>query len=261
MGEQLPLPYIPRNLDGEVVTQRQKDGYINATAMCKAAGKQWHDYSRLTTTRPYLDALSSDTGIPLTELIQSIKGGTPHLQGTWVHPQIATHLAQWLSPEFAVQVNKWVFEWISTGHFSQRGTLPYHLRRYVANQPNVPRGHFSILNEIIIGLVAPLEIYGYTLPEGLWPDISEGKMFARWLRDEKDIDTNALPTYWHAFEDPKRPFRVRAKAYPNSLLADFRAHFNDVWIPQRAQVYFAERDIKALEYLPRLLAPPSDQGD
>jgi hypothetical protein len=46
-------------------------------------------------------------GIPITELVQSIRGGTPELQGTWVHPQVAIALAQWLSPEFAVKVTKW----------------------------------------------------------------------------------------------------------------------------------------------------------
>lgn len=32
-------------------------------------------------------------------LVQSIVGGIPELQGTWVHPQIAIHLAQWLNQE------------------------------------------------------------------------------------------------------------------------------------------------------------------
>src|SRR3954451_3751956 len=104
VADQLPLPYIPRNLEGEVVTQRQGDGYINATAMCKAAERQFNDYSRLSSTKPFLDELAAETGIPVSELVQSFRGGTPTLQGTWVHPQVAIHLAQWLSPKFAVRV-------------------------------------------------------------------------------------------------------------------------------------------------------------
>ena len=46
--------------------------------------------------------LSSDIGIPMSGLIQIICGGQPHLQGAWVHPQVAINLAQWLSPKFAV---------------------------------------------------------------------------------------------------------------------------------------------------------------
>jgi hypothetical protein len=53
--------------------------------------------------------------------------------------------------------------------------VPYHLRRYVANQPNVPVGHFSVLTEMTQMLIAPMEIMGYTLPENMLPDISQGK--------------------------------------------------------------------------------------
>jgi len=52
-------------------------------------------------------------GIPISELIQSFKGGRAENQGTWVHPDIAINLAQWLSPKFAVQVSRWVREWMS----------------------------------------------------------------------------------------------------------------------------------------------------
>lgn len=255
MAEQLPLPYIPHSLEGEVVTQRQKDGYINATAMCKAAGKNWADYYRLGGTKAYLDELSADVGIPISTLIQSFRGTPASLQGTWVHPQIAINLAQWLSPKFAVRVSKWVFDWLSSGGYTKPGTLPYHLRRYVSNQQNVPPGHFSVLNEITLALVAPLEIYGYTLPERLWPDISQGLMFARWLREEKGVDTNQMPTYLHVFEDGRRP--VQAKAYPNDFLADFRLHFHNVWLPLRAREYFRGKDPAALTHLPRLLPAPT----
>lgn len=86
MGEQLPLPYIPRSLEGEVVTQRQRDGYINATAMCKAAGREFKHYNANAATKAFIVELASVVGIPTTELIQTLTGGTPHLQGTWVHP-------------------------------------------------------------------------------------------------------------------------------------------------------------------------------
>jgi hypothetical protein len=129
--------------------------------------------------------------------------------------------------------------------------LPYHLRRYLANQGNVPAGHFSILTELTLCLIAPMEAMGYRLPEKLWPDISSGKMFAKFLRDEHGVDTDHLPVYLHIFEDQRQP--VQAKAYPETLLPHFRAHFREVWLPERAADYFAQRDVNALQYLPRLL--------
>jgi hypothetical protein len=44
-------------------------------------------------------------GIPTTEIVHSIQGGDFRLQGTWIHPQLAIHLAQWCSAAFAVQVH------------------------------------------------------------------------------------------------------------------------------------------------------------
>jgi hypothetical protein len=48
----------------------------------------------------FLKELYSETGIPVSELVQVIKDGTPTLQGAWVHPQIAINLAQWASRIF-----------------------------------------------------------------------------------------------------------------------------------------------------------------
>jgi hypothetical protein len=247
------LALIPRKIEGGVIHQRPKDGYINATAMCQAAGKLFSDYGRLTSTAAFVKALSAETGIPITELIQSLRGGDPTLQGTWVHPQVAIHLAQWCSPQFAVKVSGWVYDWMSGSAPRQQVELPYHLRRYVANQQNVPVGHFSILSEMTTMMIAPMEIMGYTLPERMLPDISMGLMFCKWLRS-KGIDTRTLPTYIHVFEDGRR---VEAKAYPEELLADFRRHFRDVWLPTRSVEYFRGKDSEALAYLPMLLAAPT----
>lgn len=247
------LDLIPHPVQGGIIYQRPKDGYINATAMCQAAGKEWSAYRRLTTTAEFLEELGSVLKISRTELVHSISGGDPRLQGTWVHPQIAIHLAQWCSAAFAVQVSQWVYDWMSGAKSATRIEVPYHLRRYIANHQNVPVGHFSILTEMTQVLIAPMEMMGYTLPEHMVPDISQGLMFCKWLRDKHGIDTKALPTYSHRYEDGRV---VQAKAYPESLLAEFRKHFREEWMPNRAIDYFRSRDSEALAYLPKLLAGP-----
>ena len=85
---------------------------INVTQMCKAAGKLFADYQILSGTKEYLQALESIIGIPIIELVQANVG---HTGGTWVHRLVAVHLAQWLSPSFAVQVSLWVNELMITG--------------------------------------------------------------------------------------------------------------------------------------------------
>ena len=248
---QLELDLIPHEEENTVIYQRAVDGYVNATAMCKAVGKQFNDYARIGPTQAFLKELSSETGIPVSELIQTVRGGNPSFQGSWVHPDVAMNLGQWCSPKFAVAVAKWVREWL-TGQ-SRPTNLPYHVQRYIANRSQIPPTHFSMLNEMIFALIAPLESAGYTLPENMVPDISEGKMFCKWLRDEKGLDTNSLPTYRHVYADGRA---IQAKLYPNEVLADFRKHFHEVWFPKRAASYFKERDTNALPHLTKLLPAP-----
>lgn len=105
---QLSLTLIPHKVAESIVDQRTSDGYINATAMCKAADRMFAHYLENKQTKGFLEALESDIGIPISGLVQTVKGGSPQLQGSWVHPQVAINLATWLSPKFAVQVSKWV---------------------------------------------------------------------------------------------------------------------------------------------------------
>lgn len=248
---------IPHVIEGEVVSQRIGDGYVNATALCKASGKLWADYRRLKTTGEFIQELGGSMGIPIDLLAQTIMTGRNELRGTWVHPQLAIHLAQWLSARFAVQVTQWVYDWMTRGQPAAKAELPFHLRRYVTNYPNVPTGHFSVLTEMTLMLIAPLELMGYTLRESLWPDISEGKMFASWLRAH-GVEPKELPTYRHEFEDGRKA--VYARAYPEHLLANFRQHMREVWLPTRSIGYFKDRDPAALPYLPRLLPPPEKKA-
>ena len=248
---QLPLPLVQYELEKEVIYQRVKDGYVNATAMCKAAGKNFADYNRLSSTKAFIEELSADMGFPITELVQSAQGGNPTLQGTWVHPQVAIHLAQWLSPKFAVRVTKWVLDWMSGK--VPGGNLPYHLRRYMANMTNVPPGHFSILNEVTLALIAPLEQMGYTLPQTMVPDISLGRMFSGWLR-KNGYDPDGMPRYSHTYEDGRI---VDARAYPKALRQRFERYFVEEWMQKKALTYFGPRDPEALPFLENLLALPN----
>ena len=76
----------------------RSDGYINATQLCKAGGKEFKHYKENKQTQDYLHVLSSVVGIPSTELIDIKQGGVN--QGTYVHRKVSYHLAQWISPSF-----------------------------------------------------------------------------------------------------------------------------------------------------------------
>ena len=243
----LPTPYISHEEDNAIIYQRHEDGYVNATAMCKAAGKEIRHYSSLVSTKEFLAELSGGVRIPTDLLVKKIVTGENEIRGTWVHPQVAIHLAQWLSPKFAVKVTKWVLDWMS-GKL-HKPNIPYHVKRYYMNEHAIPEGHFSILQEMGLRFFSKFEIQGYHLPSNLVPDISVGRMFAGWLR-KQGVNVDEMPSYKHRYEDGRI---FPAKAYPMALFTAFHAHLNKVWIPKRSYKYFAERDKAALPYLNKLL--------
>lgn len=248
LKHQTSLVLIPHQIEKTVVEQRSSDGYISATAMCKAGGKNMADYTRNNSTKDFLAELATDMGIPISQLIQTVKPGWTGQQGTWVHPHVAINLAMWVSPKFAVQVSKWVHEWLSGKHVPAK--LPYHLERHMLNYAKVPSGYFSVLQEMTNRLVAPLEANGYRMPEECVPDISQAKMLCKHLRDQHGIDTTALSKYMHQFPDGRM---VEANLYPIKYLGDFVTLMDTVWMPEKAAAYFQKRDPKALLALDKML--------
>lgn len=135
---------------GTAIQRRDADGFVNATAMCKANGREWFTYARSARTQEYIAALKAAPQICGAEVVQSISGGTPSLQGTWIHPRLAIDLARWISPAFAVWMDGWFLESL------QPALQP-------ANQPLEPgvhvvaaskRGAAMIWHEVITAEVA-----------------------------------------------------------------------------------------------------------
>lgn len=244
---QTSLSLIAHETDQGIVQQRSSDGYINATALCQAAGKRIGHYLENSSTKGFLAELAADVGIPTSQLIQVLKGGDGQ-QGTWVHPQVAIHLGQWLSAKFAVQVSKWVYEWMSGN--GQPAKLPYHLERHMMNQHKIPLGYFSVLQEMTNFLVGPMEANGYRLPEKCMPDIPQAKLLCKHLRDDYGVDTSLLNKYQHEFPDGRV---VQANLYPVEYLGAFRRLMAEIWMPQNAVTYFKARDPSALPALDRIL--------
>ena len=99
-----------RSWNGTPIPRRTADGFINATAMCKANGKLWGHYFETDRATKYLEALSETIGIPMVSLYQAETGRNG---GTWIHPQVAVDLARWISAPFAVWMDGWFLEQVS----------------------------------------------------------------------------------------------------------------------------------------------------
>ena len=97
-----------RAWNGTPITRRTTDGFVNATAMAKASGKQWSSYRETDRASTYIEALSRNTEIRVTSLYIAKPG-----EGTCIHPRLAVDFARWISADFAVWMDTWFIEEIS----------------------------------------------------------------------------------------------------------------------------------------------------
>jgi len=137
-----------------------------------------------------------------------------------------------------------------------RSQVPNFYLRYQDNFHKIDRNYFSVISELFVTLNSEFEKVGYTIPDkgvdgkGMYPDISVGKMFSKYLKDSNSEHDGTHKAYSHTFPDG-REFDCRM--YPIEALPAFRKFVYDVWIPNQAPKYFKGKDPMALDYLPKLL--------
>jgi len=165
----------------------------------------------------------------------------------------AKEFRKWVTKEVIPSIRK-------TGSYSpgiNRLERPDFIIRYMENFDHVSKGHFSVINQLYINLYARLEHAWYQIPnkaidgKKMRPDVSVGKGFACYLKEKYPELADNYKYYSHTFSDINMDFDARQ--YPNSMLHIFIEYVDDVWIPKYAQAYFKQRDLKALDYLPKLL--------
>ena len=109
--------------NGSPITFQKGDSVmVNATEMAKPFGKLVGDWLRLKATTEFTEALSADMHIPISALIQVVKGGNNE-QGTWLQEDVALEFARWLSPSFAIWCNKRIKELLQYGMTATQPTL------------------------------------------------------------------------------------------------------------------------------------------
>jgi hypothetical protein len=246
-----------KSWNGRTIRIRE-DRYVNLTDMAQASGKRFPDWNRLDSSRSYLKTLSAVVQISTTELVRTQQGGTPENQGTWGHPKVAIRFAQWCSDELAVRVDSWVDELLTKGYVSLDDSpqapsiASWYPRVMLFHQKNnIPIGYWSIFEQTI-NLVAKLEEYGYALPEGKILDISIGKCWAMYMRNELKINPdNVAQKYKHYYPGWAHP--IEANIYPVSLLIPFQEWLQRIYKPIKLRAYFKNSDPTALPAVEKML--------
>ena len=103
----------------ELGISSRKDGYIDASQMCKVRNKFFADWIRLESTKELIKELeeslmAENSDMEPISLLDIKKGGTN--QGSWIHPDLAVNLAIWIDKKFAIHVSRFVRELAISGH-------------------------------------------------------------------------------------------------------------------------------------------------
>ena len=105
----------------EVKLNRNENGfvYVNLTEVAKAfPNKNLTQIVNSQEIREYCESLSKLQNYSLADLLIVKRGGKDN--GTWAHQKVALRVAQKLSPGFAVMVDSWIEELLTTGQTSIR---------------------------------------------------------------------------------------------------------------------------------------------
>lgn len=164
--------------------------------------------------------------------------------------------------ESAKKIRKWVTKEVipsirKTGSFGiNRIETPNFIVRYNDNWDRVAKGYFSVISELFIRIYGKFEHVGYQIPNKAFdgkeirPDNSVGMLFSKYLQDKHPLEVGKHKMYLHKFQNG---YEFEARQYPNELLPIFIRYIDEIWLPNRAPIYFGERDPLALDYLPKLL--------
>lgn len=166
--------------------------------------------------------------------------------------EAAAKFKRWVTKEVLPQIRK-------TGGFGFVAPTHVFVRRFNDNWDRVDQGYFSVISELYIRVFGRFEQVGHVLaekgPDGkeLRPDVSVGKTFAAWLRENHPELEDLYKKYKHLVGGVE----VDARQYKNAVWPLFTEFVDTVWMVKYAPDYLESRDPAALQLLPKLL-PPAD---
>jgi len=86
-----------------VVIPVREDGYMDATAICQAGGKEFKHWYSNNRTKEIIKELSLDVGCVSSKLVTINKNNYKN-KHTFVHPILAISISQWVSPKFHIKI-------------------------------------------------------------------------------------------------------------------------------------------------------------
>lgn len=222
------------------------DRYVSLTDMAQAGGKLFADWNRQSRTKSYLEALSGSMGIPIDILVEVNSSGLNEDRGTWGHPKVALRFAQWCSDEFAVQVDSWIDELLTTGSVTlapetQKKAIHYYSDRVMdlPKKLQCPAGRWTVIEESSF-LLIQVESMGWEVNRF---DLLDGSVGIKWGHYREELGLPPVKKDAPYQMDGRGTFNINS--YPYSELGIFKQWLREVymltWMPK-----YLEKKSKAL---------------
>ena len=115
---------LERDYKGFKIYIRENDGFINATSLCKVGDKKFSNWYRTTEAKVVIrklrQELKTDASNPVVveTTVGNVSKGS--VRGSWIHPRLATCIALWVDPCFALKVSEWIEEWRALNNNNER---------------------------------------------------------------------------------------------------------------------------------------------
>ena len=109
---------MKRDFMGDVVTQRTKDSFLNATDLLSIYNsvsdgkKRFADFWENKNVSAFIKELENDIilNVPNSPHLKTYETSRGRGGATWMHPYLFVKFAMWLSPKFELNVIKWVYD-------------------------------------------------------------------------------------------------------------------------------------------------------
>nr|WBF70308.1 ankyrin repeat protein [Megavirus caiporensis] len=108
--------------DFDVIFMR-KNGYVNATNLCKNTKKEFYHWKENQFAKELMQGLKSSPGMSREPLILKNMKGAYTTRGTYVHPELIIHIASWCSIEYALKVSKIMIQYHAKEEVEKRELL------------------------------------------------------------------------------------------------------------------------------------------
>lgn len=166
----------------------------------------------------------------------------------------ARKFKRWITHEVIPRIQK-------TGSYSLLTKVtPLFVQRACENMNRTDEGYFSVIGELFFRVYGKFEAAGYILADRasdgkeMRMENSVGGTFSSWLKVHYPTLSDSFKMYRHRLPNGNE---IDARQYRNEVFPAFMEFINNVWLLEYAYNYFKKRDPIALQYLPRLLPPPS----